>query len=516
MKHNYLIKECYFFLAFLIGFSFHLKAQTYTVSSIPHQVYTATVPLEFTEDDVYSSAIALPFNFDYFGNTYNQVLISTNGFIDFRTELAGQGSQWSFNTTIPNASFPNKNSILGCYHDMNNQIGQGSITHSIVGNAPFRKFIVIFNNQPQFVCNTSAVSTFQMVLYETLNTIDVQIIERQVCANWNSGNAVVGIVNESGTVAYTPPGRNTGTWAAQEEGWRFSANNTSNAYNYTKCDDDTDGLVAFDLQLVQDELADNAFFFYPTLVDAASQTNAITNTIFTNTSPFLQRIYAGTSSNNGSITEIVLRVVNCGNDYDSDSVATANEDLNNDGNLANDDTDDDGIPNFIDNDDDGDMILTNYEYVFPAGKNSQQNPQDALDTDDDGVPNYLDNDDDGDGVLTINEDYNGNNDPSDDDTNLNGIFDFLEEAVALGVDSHGLNASISLYPNPASDVLNISNKSGDDISSIVIFSVNGALVKEIRQLNGASSISVSDLQSGVYFVKLTTGNQVVNCKLIKK
>lgn len=514
MKHNYLTQKRIFFLTLLTAFCLQSNAQTdYTVTAIPHQVYVASVPVEFTSDDLYTPAITLPFTFNYFGIDYDQVLISTNGYIDFRTELAGQGSPWSFNTAIPNASFPVKNSILACYHDTNNQVGAGSITYSVTGVAPYRKFVVIFNNQPQFQCNMAAISTFQAVLYETLNTIDVQIVERQVCVTWNGGRAVIGVINNAGTVAAVPPGRNTGTWTAQEEGWRFATSNVSNAYNYTKCDDDTDGLVEFDLQLVEDELGEGTVSFYPTLVDAQSVTNEITTATYTNETASFQTIYA---TGNGVVTEVVLRVVDCDNDYDSDSVPTANEDVNNDGNLANDDTDGDGIPNFIDNDDDGDMILTSYEYAFNSTESSQQSPQDLMDTDSDGIPNYLDNDDDGDGVLTINEDYNGNNDPSDDDTNFNGLPDYLEQAVALGVATPTLNHLISLYPNPASDTFTVLNKTDVEISTISIFAVNGALVKEIKNAQEVNAVSISDLQSGVYFVKLTTENQVINCKLIKK
>ena len=41
----------------------------------------------------------------------------------------------------------------------------------------------------------------------------------------------------------------------------------------------------------------------------------------------------------------------------------------------------------------------------------------------------MDNDDDGDLVLSINEDYNGNGDPIDDDQNNNSIPDFLDDLV---------------------------------------------------------------------------------------
>jgi hypothetical protein len=48
------------------------------------------------------------------------------------------------------------------------------------------------------------------------------------------------------------------------------------------------------------------------------------------------------------------------------------------------------------------------------------------DTDADGIPNYLDSDDDNDGIPTYLEDSNGDGDPTNDDWDNNGIPDYLE------------------------------------------------------------------------------------------
>lgn len=212
---------------------------------------------------------------------------------------------------------------------------------------------------------------------------------------------------------------------------------------------------------------------------------------------------------NGIVLPVTLSMVDCSLLFDNDNVAALDEDLNNDGNLANDDTDSDGIPDFADNDDDGDLVLTSLEYVF--GRNTTDG---YLDTDNDGIPDYLDNDDDNDGVLTVDEDYNHNGDASDDDTNGNSIPDYLEAAVALGVDAvPALSKNISLYPNPATDILNISNATGKVISEIAVYSVNGVKVKQITEGN---SVNVNDLQSGLYLVQVKVENQVLNYKFIKK
>ena len=38
----------------------------------------------------------------------------------------------------------------------------------------------------------------------------------------NSGNAVIGIQDPTSTVGFTPPNRNTGSWSASQEAWRFT------------------------------------------------------------------------------------------------------------------------------------------------------------------------------------------------------------------------------------------------------------------------------------------------------
>lgn len=73
---------------------------------------------------------------------------------------------------------------------------------------------------------------------------------------------------------------------------------------------------------------------------------------------------------------------------------------------------------FDDSDNDG--VFDVYEDV--NGDNDLTND----DTDQDGIPNYLDEDDDGDGVNTVDEDYDGDNDPRNDDTDGDGIPNYLD------------------------------------------------------------------------------------------
>ena len=65
----------------------------YTVSSIP---YVPPYPFSGSGtqlfigiDDIYSSALALPFNFCFYGNSYNQAIVGTNGVLTFDATQAG-------------------------------------------------------------------------------------------------------------------------------------------------------------------------------------------------------------------------------------------------------------------------------------------------------------------------------------------------------------------------------------------------------------------------------------------
>lgn len=72
-------------------------------------------------------------------------------------------------------------------------------------------------------------------------------------------------------------------------------------------------------------------------------------------------------------------------------------------------------------DHDNDGVLSIFEDINGDGNVNND------DTDEDGLPNYLDVDDDGDGILTKDEDANGDGDPTNDDTDGDGIPDYLDK-----------------------------------------------------------------------------------------
>ena len=220
------------------------------------------------------------------------------------------------------------------------------------------------------------------------------------------------------------------------------------------------------------------------------------------------------SNSNGcqslSVTFLVVPI-DC-TDTDSDGVIDLDEDLNSNGNLDDDDTDLDSIANYLDDDDDGDNVPTIVEITVATGRSSSQMYA-FIDTDNDFIENYLDDDDDGDNVLTIDEDYNNNGDPTDDDTNTNGIPDYLDNAVSLSVTEYTDNY-FELFPNPANNEVTI--KALNQISNISIIDILGKQVysKTINDSLTELKIDVSSFNTGLYIVKVLNNSKISIKKLI--
>lgn len=76
--------------------------------------------------------------------------------------------------------------------------------------------------------------------------------------------------------------------------------------------------------------------------------------------------------------------------------------------------------------------------------------------------------------------------------------------------------AISVYPNPTENVLNFNVSDNVQISNISIADITGKVISSSYNLN-QKTIDVSNIQSGVYFVRFTSdNNKVVTKKFIKK
>lgn len=94
-----------------------------------------------------------------------------------------------------------------------------------------------------------------------------------------------------------------------------------------------------------------------------------------------------------------------------------------------------------------------------------------------------------------------------------GIFKYT--GTVLTTDSFVSN-KFTTYPNPANDLVTITNSANVLFSEIAITDMNGRTVKNIKvQDLSEVQINVSDLMSGVYFMNITTTEGVAVKKFIK-
>ncbi|WP_055445418.1 T9SS type A sorting domain-containing protein [Lacinutrix himadriensis] len=222
-----------------VDFPLIQETSNYTVASIPFNPPSNFDGLDsgtsLNLDDTWSGILNLPFDFSFYGDTYSDLIIGGNGVISFDTTKANGFNGWAFTETLPNntnTALSDAN-IFGAAHDMDASVN-GEIAYEVKGVAPFRVWVVSFMDMANFSCNDLR-TTQMIVLYETTNVVEVYLLNKPLCATWNSGNAVVGIQNPAGTQAVVPPGRNTGAWEATIEAWRFSpsgGNNTENVYTW--------------------------------------------------------------------------------------------------------------------------------------------------------------------------------------------------------------------------------------------------------------------------------------------
>ncbi|MFV0304060.1 MAG: fibronectin type III domain-containing protein [Moheibacter sp.] len=87
------------------------------------------------------------------------------------------------------------------------------------------------------------------------------------------------------------------------------------------------------------------------------------------------------------------------------------------------------------------------------------------------------------------------------------------ETTDLGLNDFDINA-INIYPNPVKDLLNISTKS--EINEILIFDLTGNLITKQEIHSKQGKVNVSNLNSGVYILKIITDTTVKSVKIIKK
>jgi hypothetical protein len=98
---------------------------------------------------------------------------------------------------------------------------------------------------------------------------------------------------------------------------------------------------------------------------------------------------------------------------------------------------------------------------------------------------------------------------------------WLKDAIAsysencdttLGIDDEILNNSVTIFPNPANDILNIESKNLL-LTKVEIYSILGKKVKEVN--SNFSDINISSMSIGLYLTKIYSEKGIAYRKFIK-
>lgn len=155
-----------------------------------------------SSDDVVSGPFNIGFNFNFFGNNYSQFYVCSNGWVGFSD---GQTNGYTA-AFIPNGGSP-RNVIMADWEDL--FPGSANIFYQTIGTAPNRQLVVSFFNCPHYGCRSN-LHTFQFVLYESTNVIDINMLSKPLCAG---NNATQGLVNIDNTRVVPVDGRNASSWS---------------------------------------------------------------------------------------------------------------------------------------------------------------------------------------------------------------------------------------------------------------------------------------------------------------
>lgn len=182
-----------------------------TFPNYPNSASYNTGTVVPSSDDVVHGPFNIGFTFNYFGVNYTKFYIGSNGWIGFSP---GQTTGYTA-AFIPNAGSP-LNAILADWEDL--FPGASNIYYSTSGFSPNRVLIVSFNAVPHYGCRSN-LHTFQFVLYETTNVIEINYLSKPICGG---NNATAGLISNTFTTVVPVGGKNASPWSVTNYSVRFT------------------------------------------------------------------------------------------------------------------------------------------------------------------------------------------------------------------------------------------------------------------------------------------------------
>ncbi|MAT98453.1 MAG: hypothetical protein CL608_15015 [Anaerolineaceae bacterium] len=189
-------------IAFLLMALFTLATVPAVQADLPPETYYQGTDTGINGDDEGSGALPIGFDFDFYGNNYNQFYVASNGMItfsDYRYTVGWGNWRYYVNQSIPNNDWPN-NYIAPFWDDIivENDLDQ-RVLYKTIGTAPNRMLVVQYTNVG-FWNDPTPLGTFFVILHEGSNNIQFQyryLVGDNVRAHGNS--ATVGLENANGT-----------------------------------------------------------------------------------------------------------------------------------------------------------------------------------------------------------------------------------------------------------------------------------------------------------------------------
>jgi hypothetical protein len=165
------------------------------IDAVPTEIqYDGTNTHLSGDDGGTGTAVPIGFNFTFYQQVFDSTYVNINGTLNFENEYGDYS-----NTTLPNSE-PGK-SIMAFWDDIiTYDFERESILYHTEGSAPNRKFIVQWTNMYFYSDPTLPMGTFQVILYEGSNKVQVQYRDLLGGSHARGDSATIGI-NKDGEVA---------------------------------------------------------------------------------------------------------------------------------------------------------------------------------------------------------------------------------------------------------------------------------------------------------------------------
>jgi hypothetical protein len=184
------------------------SAGAYTDISVTGVDVTAQV----SNCDDGGTTVQLPFNFGFYGSSFNSVWFCTNGFLQF-----GGANRTDFGNGTPPSPADPGNAIYACWDDLYLCSGGagGHMYYEIDGSAPNRTVTFSWQDVPKYSDQQNGSQHFQAVLHEGSNNIELRFGAMAPDAGGGGGpgggDYTIGVENAGGTAAVTILGTDIGS-----------------------------------------------------------------------------------------------------------------------------------------------------------------------------------------------------------------------------------------------------------------------------------------------------------------